>query len=200
MLLKTKYSANLVRAGLIIPETRIIAQLMLAGVSGQAWHTHIVIDNILQTKTRNTSLTYASLARCRLNTMTPELWTLVAEGSLAVATQAVTAATVKYSPLLGDFMRYVLTEEYRLGEKQLRPKLWPQYIEQCHAREPQMPVFSATTEQKLRQNAMRILCEAGYLSDTKARVLQQVHLEPELLHYLRTKEESYVLECLQVVE
>jgi hypothetical protein len=101
------------RCSLIVPESRIVAALLLQDVSKQEWQRQIVGLNVLQKRTAKTAVSYASTARSSLETMHPDLWVLVRDGSRPVATQAVLAATVKFSPLLGDFLRTVVRDQFR---------------------------------------------------------------------------------------
>jgi hypothetical protein len=192
-----RYQANFTKASLLIPESRIVAGLLLKKIDEDQWHQAIVVDNVLQKRTQNTATTQANLIRNRLNTMGPELWALVREGGKSVATHAVFAATIKFSPLLGDFLDLVVREQFRRFENALRPPLWDNYLESCHERDPDMPSWSGSTRAKLRQNAIRMLAEAGYLHDTKALRLQRVQISPEVISYLKGHEETYVIKCIQ---
>ena len=123
---------------------------------------------------------------------------MVKEGGKPVATHAVLAATIKFSPLLGDFLDLVVREQFRRFENSLRPALWDDYLESCHERDPEMPSWSESTRAKLKQNAVRMLAEAGYLHETKALRLQRVQVSPEVISYLKEHEETYVIKCMQV--
>ena len=112
-LMSSNYLANFTKCSLIVPETRIVAGLLLEGGSTCEWERQIYELNVLQKRTTKTAATYASLARARLQTMGEELWHLVHEGSMPVATHAVLAATVKFSPLFGDFLRTVVRHQFR---------------------------------------------------------------------------------------
>jgi hypothetical protein len=43
-----------------------------------------------------------------------------------------------------------------------------------------------------------MLSEAGYLSDSRHRILKPVQLSPEVVAYLKEAGEDYVLRCLQI--
>lgn len=193
-----RYQANFTKASLLVPESRVVAGLLLKNVGEDQWQQAIVVDNVLQKRTRNTATTQASLIRNRLNTMGPELWALLKEGGKSVATHAVFAATIKFSPLFGDFLDLVIREQFLRFEKVLRPVLWDDYMETCHQRDPDMPSWSETTRAKLKQNAFRMLAEAGYLHDTRSMRLQRVQISPEVIKYLEENEEIYVSKCIQV--
>ena len=193
-----RYQANFTKASLLIPESRIVAGLLLDNIDEDQWRQAIVVDNVLQKRTKNTATTQASLIRNRLATMEPGLWTLVRDGGKPVATHAVFAATIKFSSLLGDFLDLVVREQFRRFENALRPALWDDYLESCHERDPEMPSWSESTRAKLKQNAIRMLAEAGYLHDTRSMRLQRVQISQEVIGYLQEHEETYVMKCIQV--
>lgn len=186
------------RCSLIVPESRIVAALLLQEVSKQEWQRQIVELNVLQKRTAKTAVTYASTARSRLETMHPDLWVLVRDESLPVATQAVLAATVKLSPLLGDFLRTVVRDQFRRFSTHLELRHWEAFLEDRLHVQSSGSTFSDSTRVKLRQNAMRMLAEAGFLEDTRSLRLRSQHIEPAVLRVLDKHNEQYVLDCLQV--
>lgn len=181
-----------------MPESRIVADLMLRAVSAEEWKHAVEQDNLLQKRTRNSAITYANLARSRLRTMAPPLWDIVQDGTLREATDAMLAATVKFSPLLGDFLRIVMRDQYRRFATELRPGVWDQHVDEFERTHPDQPKFTENTRGKLRQNAMRILHEAGFLYDTQTLRLRSHQIEPRVLRYLKDHREQYVLECLLI--
>jgi hypothetical protein len=69
--------------------------------------------NLLQTRSARTAARLTLLVRSRLALMEAELWTLVRDGSSVVATHACLAATIKQSPLVGDFLDLVVRDRAR---------------------------------------------------------------------------------------
>jgi len=197
-LMSTLYLANFTKCSLIVPETRIVAGLLLQGVEPQEWEKQVHELNVLQKRTAKTAASYADLARARLQTMDADLWQLVRDGSMPVATHAVLAATVKFSPLFGDFLRTVVRDQFRRFATRLEVRHWDAYIEDSLRSQPNMPTLSDSTRVKLRQNAMRMLAEAGFIEATRSLRLRSQQIEPAVLHYLRQHNEQYVLDCLQV--
>lgn len=61
-----------------------------------------------------------------------------------------------------------------------------------------MPDWSESTQNRLRSTVFQILAQAGYLSDTSARELKSVSILPELIAYLRDREEVHLIRCLQL--
>lgn len=192
------YLANFTKCSLIVPEARIVAGLLMNGADSGEWERQVLDVNVLQKRTAKTAVTYANLARARLQTMDADLWLLVRDGSMHVATHAVLAATVKFSPLFGDFLRTVVRDQFRRFATHLETRHWDAYIEDSLRSQPNMPALSDSTRVKLRQNAMRMLAEAGFIESTRSLRLRSQQIEPAVLHYLRQHNEQYVLDCLQV--
>ncbi|MCR4537208.1 DUF1819 family protein [Pseudomonas sp. 18.1.10] len=196
--MSSPYQANFTQCSLIVPETRIVAALLLQGVDVQEWDRQIRDLNVLQKRTARTADTYANLARLRLQTMSTDLWALVRDGSAPIATHAALAVTVKFSPLFGDFLRTVVRDQFRRFATHIEARHWDAYIEDSLRAQPNMPTLSDSTRVKLRQNAMRMLAEAGFIENTRSLRLRSQQIEPAVLHYLRQHNEHYVLDCLQV--
>lgn len=192
------YSADLTGGSLKLAESRVIADLLLHGVTPEAWKDAIYQRNILKAKQPATAKRLANLIRSRLETMGPDLWRLVRDGNGTVATHAALAAAIKHSRLLGDFLRFVVAEQVRLSAENLSYVAWDHYLEACHERDPKMPAWSEGTCKRLRSSVFQILAQAGYIADTRSRRLQGVHIPDEVLRYLMNNHESYVIRCMQV--
>ena len=193
-----RYKADITAGSLKVPESRIIAGLLLKGIDERGWKEAIQRDNVLQVKNPATAVRIGRLIRKRLELMEPELWRLVLDGIGTVATHAVLAAAVKHSPLLGDFLNLVIREQYRLFSTALSNKLWDDYLDECRARDPDMPVWNESTRKRLRSSVFQMLAQAGYIENTRSKKLQTVHIALQVLQYLEKYDEHYVLRCLKV--
>lgn len=193
-----RYKAEITAGALKLPESRIIADLLLRQVDGEGWKDAIVTKNILQARSPATARRLTTLIRDRLATMGPDLWKLIRDGKGTVAAHAVFAAAVKHSPLLGDFLEIVVGEQYRLFSPALSPKMFADYLEGCRERDPEMPQWNETTRRRLRSSVFQMLAQAGYIENTRSLKLQTVHVADQVLHYLKANREEYVLRCIQV--
>lgn len=182
----------------MVPESRLVADLLLQGIDASGWKQAIEVENRLRKRSPTTASTKAGLIRARLQTMTPDLWHLVRDGDKPVATQAVFAATLKYSPLLADFLDLVVRDLYRRFEAQLKPAHWDRYLDDCRTREPRMPDWATGTLTSLRSRVFGMLSEAGYLSDARTRILQMPTLSPEVVSDLKRQGEHDILRRMQV--
>jgi hypothetical protein len=193
-----RYSAYITTGSLKVAESRIIADMLLTGLSGEAWTDAVVNRNALQARSRVTARRLARLIRSRLMLMDADLWRLVRDGNSAVATHAVFAATVKQSPLLGDFLDIVVRDKYRHFVPKLSNAMWDEYLNDCRGRDPDMPLWNESTRNRLRSTVFQALAQAGYLENTRSLVLQPVHIAPEVIRCLQKHNEEYVLRCIQV--
>ena len=193
-----RYKADLTAGSLKVPESRIIADLLLEQVDRQSWQKAIVDQNVLQARSPATAIRLMHLIKGRLQLMDAELWKLVRDGTGLVVTHAVLAAAVKQSRLLGDFLDLVVREQYRLFRSALTHRLWDTYLDGCRERDADMPVWNESTQRRLRSSIFQSLAQAGYLEDTRSLTLQPVHLATPVLHYLHKHDEEYVLRCIQV--
>ena len=194
------YTATITSASLRLRESRIIADLLLQGVNDEAWTEAIVRQNVLQMGSVESIKRISRLLRARLEPLGVGLWEMVRDGGRTQATQAAFAGTVKNSRLLGDFMDITIREQLRLFAKKLEHQIWNEYIGGCRGRDPEMPHWSDATMARLRSAVFCMLAEADYLKDTRSLLLQNVFVDAQLAAYLRDRNETYVLGCMEVTE
>ena len=193
-----RYRADITAGSLKLAESRVVADLLLRATDERGWKDAVITQNVLQVRNPATASRLGRLIRQRLELMSADLWRLVRDGSAVVATQAVLAAAVKHSALLGDFLDLVVRDQYRVFAKTLDDRLWDEYLDNCRGRDPDMPQWNESTRQRLRSSVFQVLAQAGYINNTRAKQLQTVHLAPEVLQYLERNHEQYVLRCIQV--
>ena len=191
------YNGEIVAGSLLIPESRKIAKLLLQEASEEEWYQAVFIDNILQKRSPASAKRQAKLIRKRLSLMGPEHWVLVKDGNAEIATQALLAAAVKHSRLLGDFMGNVCRQHWLTFNRTLSGKDWREFLETCSLLDSAVGKWTATTTSKLRQVVFRILAEAGYIDSTRKLNLQSVSVAPEVRRYLENHSEEYVLQCME---
>jgi hypothetical protein len=193
-----RYKAELTAGALKVPESRVVADLLLRGVDDSGWRVAMFSENVFQARSPQTAKRLRTLLRHRLETMDADLWQMIRDASVTVATHACLAVSIKHSMLLGDFLDTVVREQYRLFRDSLTKKLWDDYIEDCRGRDPEMPRWSDSTVARLRSSVFQILAQAGYIHDTRSMRLQAVHIAAPVLSYLEDHDEQYVLRCIQV--
>jgi hypothetical protein len=194
------YNAKITGGSLRLRDSRIIAGLLLQHPSAEEWKYAIFEDNVLQLNRDGTIRRIAPLLRNRLEPMGEGLWEMVRDGGTELATQATFAGAVKHSRLLGDFLDLAYRGQRTLFAKHLEPRFWTDYMAGCRGRDPELPFWSDKTVSKLRSVVFSMLAEVGYIDSTKNLLMQNVFLDPQLISYLASRDETYVLRCMEVNE
>ena len=193
-----RYRADISAGALKVPETRVIADVLLRGVDELGWKRALLNENVLQSRNPATAIRLARLIKSRLTLMDAELWKMIHEGTGVVVVHAALASAIKHSILLGDFLDVVVREQYHIFNPALSNKLWDDYLSDCRGRDPEMPEWSESTRRRLRSSVFQTLAQAGFVENTKSLKLQPVHIAPDVLRYLADRNEEYVLRCIQV--
>jgi hypothetical protein len=200
MLVANPYTSTITSSSLRLRESRTIADLLLKQVDDREWKRQVKELNVLQMGSPVSVDRISLLLRARLEPLGPSLWQMVRDGDRILATQAAFAGAVKDSRLLGDFLDIAVREQRQLYAEKLPLRIWSDYIAGCRGRDPEMPSWSDATVSKLRSAVFSMLAEAGYVNDTRELRLQNVFVTPQLADYLRERDETYVLRCLEVSE
>jgi hypothetical protein len=194
------YTATISSTSLRLRATRIVADLLLKGVGEKEWKDAVLDRNLLQMASPTTIRRSSNILRARIEPLGEGVWKMVRDGGKTQATQAAFAGAVKHSRLLGDFMDITMREQRALFSRKLEPRMWIDYLAACRGRDPDMPHWSDATIAKLRSLVFSLLAEAEYLNDTRSLLLQNVFVDAQLAAYLRDRNESYVLRCMEVME
>ena len=194
------YTTTISSTPLRLRESRIVADLLLQGVSDEAWTEAIVENNALQVGSTIGVIRSSNILRARIEPLGPGLWKMVRDGGKELATQAAYSGAIRHSRLLGDFMDIAMREQRALFRTQLDKRMWSDYLEGCRGRDPDMPHWSDSTIAKLRSIVFSMLAEAGYLKDTRSLLLQTVFVDEQIAAYLADRGETYALRCLRVME
>lgn len=194
------YSGDIVAGSLLVSESRKIAGLLLDKVDEKGWHQAIVIDNLLQKRSPVAAKRQARLIRNRLKHLKPEIWELVHTGDRSISIQALLAASIKHSRLVGDFLDQVVHEHWRTFKPKISVSDWKYFLETCAQTDPKVFGWTDSTRAKLKQIVFRILAEAQYIKSSRSGQIQAVTVLPEIKQYLTQNSEHYVLRCMQATQ
>jgi hypothetical protein len=182
----------------MLRESRKVAELLRQSADETAWQKALYVDNVLQKKVPSTARRMARLIRNRLEPMGSDLWSLVTDGTSDVALQALMAAAIKHSRLLGDFLVDIVREHHRTFTDRVSVADWRGFLTECERRDPEVSLWSDTTKAKLGQVVFRILAEAKYIDTPRSLRLTSVVLTPEVRVYLTKHKEEYILKSMDV--
>lgn len=192
------YSANITAGALRLRESRILAGLLLDGVSGSEWERLVYQDNALQMKYPASSRRIARLLGQRLALLGHDAWSLIRDGSREESIQILFVAAMAHSQLLLDFVDLVVRDHFLVGAETLPKYAWVPFLEQCEARDPEVASWSESTREKVRQVCYTILSEVGYLSDTRKLLLQNVRILPKVKSCLVDTQAQDALRYMEV--
>jgi len=113
------YNGDIVAGSLLMEESRKVARLLLEKINSDGWHQAIVLDNILQKRSPATAIRQARLIKNRLTMMDKGLWKFIIDGSSETTSQALLAASIKHSHLIGDFMENVNRQHWQTFKKEI---------------------------------------------------------------------------------
>ena len=185
------YNGGLTREQFLFYEIRILARLLLEGLSYEGAVKRIADENLFQIPTERMigSISNACYKRIRaLNSN--ELVELLANGSLEVAKQVNLYAMMKYNRLVWDFMTTVIGEKYRTQDFTLTKTDVSAFFFALREQNEDVATWSETTIQKIKQVLVKSLVECEYLDSTKSETLNPVYLYPELEEVIERKDQA----------
>lgn len=195
-----QYLGDLNGGGLLITESRIIAEIQLKKLSDKEWKQLIVDENVLQKKSAQTALRFANVIRKRLDSMGESFTQLLLEASERAYIQLLMAAFMVQSPVIVDFMQECLAEARRTYKPDIASDAWINFIDDRKKVIPELASYSESTLKRMGSNVIKGLVDTGYLQSTRQRQIQAVYLLPEvkdLLINLNRQELIDVMECTQ---
>ncbi|MEI4516343.1 MULTISPECIES: DUF1819 family protein [unclassified Stenotrophomonas] len=193
-----QYQADLSAGSLMLPESRIIAGLLLQRLDDAAWQNALRVENVLQKSAPATAVRQARLIRLRLESIDASVWSVIRDGDKEMATQLLFAAALKHSELLKDFLREVVADHARRLEHSLSVTAWDPFLHDCAGRDPAVATWSNSTRKKLVQVIIRILAEARYLESTRSLRLLPPHLHPVVRRSLLAAGEGQLVPMMEL--
>jgi hypothetical protein len=193
-----QYQADLSAGSLMLPESRVIAGLLLQRFDDAGWQHALRVENVLQKSSPATAVRQARLIRLRLESIDASVWIAIRDGDKETATQLLFAASIKHSELLKDFLREVVADHVRRLEPSLSVTAWEPFLHDCAARDPAVATWSNSTRKKLLQVIIRILAEARYLESTRSLRLLPPHLHPVVRQSLLAAGEGQLVKIMEL--
>jgi hypothetical protein len=193
-----KYNAQISAGSLLLKESREIARLLSKFPNEEELNQAIFVDNILQKKSTATTKRMTRLIRNRLELMPGKFLEMVANGSVDITTQALLAAAIKHSQLLGNFIEQVVKDHFRTFNNQLTHRDWEKFINECEQKDSSVGDWSESTKKKLGQVIFRILAEAKYIDSTRSMKILPVQMFPEVRRYLEQTQQTYILQIMEI--
>lgn len=190
------YDSDLIGGPLMVRESRIVAELLLADFDQAAWRAAIIDDNCLQKARPATARRVAQAIRKRLERLPTPFWQALRDGDEQLATQVAFCSALARNLLLLEFLEDVVADAFVVQAETLEPYQWQEFLEERSARDPAIARWSASSQQKMRQVAFRMLYEVGLIADNRHRRIQPLVVRDDVLALLESHQQNRIRRCL----
>jgi hypothetical protein len=130
------YHSDLIGGSLMVRESRIVVELLLACVDDAAWKAAIIDENRLQKARPATARRMAQAIRKRLEKLPPPFWQALCDGDDQLATQVAFCAAMARNLLLLEFLETVVTDALATHAETLEPYDWDDFLAERAFRGP----------------------------------------------------------------
>lgn len=193
------YDSDLIGGSLMVRESRIVAELLLAGVDDAAWKAAILDENRLQKARPATARRTAQAIRKRLERLPERFWQVLRDGDDQLATQVAFCATLARNLLLVEFLETVVADAFVTQAERIEPYQWDDFLDDRAFRDPAITGWTISSRRKMGQVVFRMLCEVGLMTDSRNRTLRPLLLRPEVDDLLERHHLIRVQDCLNAL-
>lgn len=175
------YNGSLTREQFLFFEIRIVASLILQGLSDNEISARIKQENLFQFPTERMVDNIAKTCFKRIDALESEsLVYLLANAPTEVAKQVNLYAMMKYNRIVWDFMTTVIGEKFRTQDFDFTKKDLNVFFFGLQEQDDTVATWSDSTINKIKQVLAKCLVECGYLDSVKSEQLNPVAIAPEL--------------------
>lgn len=192
------YDGDLIGGSLLVRESRVIAELLLANADEEEWAQAIQVENRLQKRSPATAKRQARALRQRLERLDQPFWRALRDGDDELATQVAFVAALERNLLLVEFVETVVRDAFMLQVENLAYYQWSDFLEDRAQRDPTIEDWTESSKKKMGQVAFRILAEVGLLQSTRKLRLQNMLVRPEVNVLLEDSRRNRIKACLSV--
>lgn len=182
----------------MVRESRVVAGLLLDGVTSEQWDKAILDDNLLQKRTPAAARRNGRTIRKRLEKLEPEFWCALKDGDDELSTQVAFCGALERNLLLVEFVESVVRDAFISRIEHLALYQWFDFLDDRANVDPAIWDWKESTRKKTGQVVFRILAEVGLLKGTRSMTLQSILPRPELRSLLDQYSRLRILKCLSV--
>ncbi|WP_280545998.1 MULTISPECIES: DUF1819 family protein [unclassified Halomonas] len=193
------YDSDLIGGSLMVRESRIVAELLLAGADNATWQVAIYDENRLQKARPASAKRMAQAIRKRLEKLPLPFWQTLHDGDDQLATQVAFCAALARNLLLVEFLETVVADAFVTQAERLELYQWDDFLADRAFRDPAIIGWTASSRRKMGQVAFRMLCEVGLMTDSRNRTLRPLMLRPEVDDLLERHHLIRLLDCLSAL-
>ena len=192
----TYYNSEITSGGMLFNQTKIISELILAGLKHDEILLKVVNENILHTLTEKAARKYANIILRRIEHLDKKYLQYIVRGTFKDAVMLLLVIIANHSRIVGDFLIFIRREYIEKNIFVLKNTSWDTYFEQCRTREVNVDAWSDSTRIKMRRVVFSILIESG-LIDSKTLSINTMHIPNIVSEYISEQDRSYERFCLQ---
>ena len=179
--MQSVYNGGLTREQFLFYEIRIVAALVLQGLSREEILIKINEENLFQFPTERMINNITKACFRRIDALNSEaLVEHLAFASVDVAKQINLYAMMKYNRIVWDFMCTVIAEKFRTQDFSFTKKDINLFFLRLQEQNETVASWSDQTINKIKQVLVKSLCECGYVDSVKSDTLNIVNIVPEL--------------------
>ena len=190
----SEYNGGLTREQFLFFEIRVVASLLLQGLSRDEILEKIREENLFQFPTERMISSIAGTCFKRIEALESDtLVYCLAHSSVDVAKQINLYAMMKYNRVVWDFMTTVIAEKFRTQDFEFSRKDLNIFFFRLQEQNDSVAAWSDGTVNKIKQVLTKTLVECDYLDSTKSTRLNPVSISPELEDEIRANNDNAVL-------
>ncbi|AWW26793.1 DUF1819 family protein [Acetobacterium sp. KB-1] len=158
-----KYSAGMVSSLFWLSETRKTAKLLMVGNDVQAIRVLAQTENIYQVKNETRARKIANVIVKRLKSLPDDYLKFIVTGDIGTAKLIILISIMKTDLLFFEFIHQVYRLAIRLGEMAITDRSINNFFDEKKRQSETVAVWTETTTQKLKQQYIKNLLEAGVI-------------------------------------
>ena len=189
------YNSDLIGGGLMVRESRAVADLLLSDADEEQWHQAIIVDNRLQKNRPATARRTGQAIRKRLEKLEPPFWQALRDGDDQLARQVSFCAAMARNLLLVEFLESVVADAFLTQAETLQAYQWADFLAERTHRDKAIAGWAESSRRKMGQVVYRMLAEVGVLASSRSRKLQPLLLRPEVKSLLETYQHVRLSAC-----
>ncbi|RMG45235.1 MAG: DUF1819 family protein [Candidatus Dadabacteria bacterium] len=191
------YDLKLHNGGLLWHELKVIAGLMIKGLSKKDLRARVLEQNLLNRNTKKTASNLFTYLYGRLSSTAPRMVDLIAVSDSISSKQAALVASVSSSRVLREFFRDVVSEKLESMNPVLRSTCWPSFWASCVSKDPQLEKARAKTVDEIRQKSISFLVDLNILDPAGDNTLRHLKFTPQVCNVLKDDCDIEVIQSLR---
>ena len=200
---KVRTYRSITREQFLMREMRLVARLLLDGVSADEIVQQAVQDNIFQYPTTTMTGNIARACLMRFDALGPaheQVTALIAHGTPTQAAQANLYAMARTYAIVWEFLVRVVGWHYSTLDYNLTIPDINVFFADMQSEQPAFASWSESTFAKTRQVLRKSLVESGQLEDSRSTKLIPVFLDPEVRNAIRLNGDNQILPAFNCME